>query len=156
MFKVLRTNSNNKDFQYLIKKLNDELLINNNNINNEIQKKYDKLNIIEDINTIIIIYIEDIPAGCGCFREYNKSSVEIKRMFVIQNERNKGIALSILNELEKWIKELKYNEILLETGKNMIGPRKLYEKNGYKIIDNYGYYIGVNNSICMKKQILKV
>jgi hypothetical protein len=29
----------------------------------------------------------------------------------------------------------------------------LYKKSGYEVIENYGQYAGVENSICMKKVI---
>lgn len=153
MLELLRTNNDNRDFQNLITELNKELIFENINVNNEIQEKYNKLNVMENVNTVVIAYLDKIAIGCGCFRIYNNTSVEIKRMFVISEMRKTGIASLILKELEKWIKELEYKEILLETGKNMIGPLKLYKKNKYEIIDNYGPYIGINNSICMKKTL---
>jgi putative acetyltransferase len=35
----------------------------------------------------------------------------------------------------------------------MIAPINLYKKHGYQIIDNYGNYVNVDNSLCMKKII---
>jgi putative acetyltransferase len=153
MLKILRTNSNNKDFQRLVLELNKKLLNENINVDVEIQKKYNKLNIINDIDTVIIAYNDNIAVGCGCFKIYNYESVEIKRMFVLPEKRKLGISSLILKELELWIKELKYKEVLVETGKNMIAPINLYKKYGYKIIDNYGEYVNVDNSLCMKKII---
>lgn len=151
MLELLRTNDNNRDFQNLIIELNKELLFENINVDDEIQKIYNKLNIMENVNTVVVAYLDKIAIGCGCFRIYNNTSVEIKRMFVISEMRKSGIASLILKELEKWIKELEYKEILLETGKNMIGPLKLYKKNKYEIVNNYDPYIDIHNSICMKK-----
>lgn len=151
MLELLRTNDNNRDFQKLIIELNKELLFENINVDDEIQKKYNKLNIMENVNTVVVAYLDKIAIGCGCFGIYNNTSVEIKRMFVISEMRKSGIASLILKELEKWIKELEYKEILLETGKNMIGPLKLYKKNKYEIVNNYDPYIDIHNSICMKK-----
>lgn len=145
MLEILRTDSNNKDFQKLVFELNKALLNENIDVNVEIQNKYNKINIINNIDTVIIAYLDNIAVGCGCFRLYNDEIVEIKRKL--------GISSLILKELESWIKELEYKEILLETGKNMIAPINLYKKYGYQIIDNYGNYVNVDNSICMKKII---
>jgi GNAT superfamily N-acetyltransferase len=43
-------------------------------------------------------------------REYDLKRIEIKRMFVHPEYRNKGIGLDILNELELWASELNYSE----------------------------------------------
>ena len=54
--------------------------------------------------------MENKPIGCGAFREYDLKRIEIKRMFVHPEYRNKGIGLDILNELELWASELNYSE----------------------------------------------
>jgi len=75
-------------------------------------------------------------------------------MYTRPDYRGQGIAKAIITELEHWAKEEGYTTAILETGhlqKDAIG---LYQKLGYEITDNFGQYIGVENSVCMKK-ILK-
>ena len=67
--------------------------------------------------------------------------------------RGKGIASRILNELENWASELRYDKCILETGKRQPEAISLYQRNGYKLIPNYGQYAGVENSVCFEKQI---
>jgi GNAT superfamily N-acetyltransferase len=74
-------------------------------------------------------------------------------MYVLPEQRGKGIAHQILNELEKWAKELGYADCILETGKKQIEAIGLYQKAGYLIIRNYGQYQGVEYSVCMQKSI---
>jgi GNAT superfamily N-acetyltransferase len=74
-------------------------------------------------------------------------------MFVKEDRRGKGIAPTILNELEKWATELGYAACILETGKKQPEAIALYKKGGYQIIPNYGQYHGVDNSVCMRKQL---
>ncbi len=74
-------------------------------------------------------------------------------MYTLPEYRGKGIAKAILTELELWAKEENYSKAILETGymqKDAIG---LYQKLGYKVIENFGQYIGVENSVCMEKNI---
>ena len=66
----------------------------------------------------------------------------------------KGIASQVLTSLEQWAHELGFSRCVLETGKKQPEAIALYLKNGYTITPNYGQYIGVENSVCMKK-ILK-
>jgi len=44
---------------------------------------------------------------------------------------------------------------ILETGKKQPEALSLYLKNGYRIIPNFGPYLGVENSVCFEKFLLK-
>ena len=74
-------------------------------------------------------------------------------MFVLPEQRGKGIAVLILNELEVWAATLGYEFAILETSVRLESAIALYKKSGYKIIPNYGQYIGVESSVCMTKTI---
>jgi putative acetyltransferase len=72
-------------------------------------------------------------------------------MFVLPEGRGRGIASKILAELEQWAKELGFISIQLETSQKLKNAITLYRKFGYEEIPNYGQYIGVESSMCMKK-----
>jgi GNAT superfamily N-acetyltransferase len=74
-------------------------------------------------------------------------------MYTLPEVRGKGLATLVLNELELWAKELKYAKCVLETGKKQPEAIRLYEKNGYIIIPNYGQYAGIKNSLCFEKEL---
>jgi len=74
-------------------------------------------------------------------------------MYVNGNARGKGYATIMLLELEKWAKDLGYHRCLLETGIRQADAVALYKKNKYQVIDNYGQYTGVQNSVCFEKQL---
>ncbi len=75
-------------------------------------------------------------------------------MFVHQNYRGQGIAVSILKELEKWATALGFEIAVLETGKKQPEAIRLYQKSGYQFMPNYGQYEGIENSVCMKKSLI--
>ena len=77
--------------------------------------------------------------------------MEVKRMYTLPDFRGKGIATIVLQELEKWAKELRMEKCMLETGKRQPEAIALYTKNGYRLIPNYGQYAGVENSVCFEK-----
>ena len=79
--------------------------------------------------------------------------MEIKRMFTLAGSRGKGLASLVLKELESWAAEMLYEKCILETGKKQPEAIRLYQKNGYKLIPNYGQYAGVENSVCFEKNI---
>jgi putative acetyltransferase len=95
----------------------------------------------------------NIPAGCGAFRKYEANVAEVKRMYVKPEYRSAGIASTVLKELEKWAAELEYSSCILETGTLQPEAVRLYTKNGYEVIPNYGHYAGVERCICMRKVI---
>ncbi len=74
-------------------------------------------------------------------------------MFVLQQHRGKGIAGQILALLEQWAKEEGFKSCILETGIEQPEAIRVYEREGYKRIPNYGQYIGVEASLCMEKKI---
>lgn len=150
MISIKRTSSDDKDFHLLVDRLNKYLLIQYGGL----QDFYSQFNKIDNIPHVVIAYANGEPAGCGCFKKFDVSSVEIKRMFVAEEHRGKGIGSTILTELEKWAAELGNTEIVLEMGNRQPEAAVLYRKQGFAVIPNYGQYIGMEEtSICMRKQL---
>ncbi|HTE12668.1 MAG TPA: GNAT family N-acetyltransferase [Chitinophagaceae bacterium] len=145
-----RTTSDNADFQNLVALLDEDLKTRDG----DEHTFYAQFNKIENIRNVIVCYTDSKPTGCGAFKAYDQTKAEIKRMFVQPIYRGQGIAGSILKELELWAAELKYAACILETGKKQPEAIRLYQKAGYTIIENYGQYKNVENSICMTKSIL--
>ncbi|MDO3625565.1 GNAT family N-acetyltransferase [Mucilaginibacter sp. BT774] len=145
-----RTNSTDPDFHLLITLLDKEL---NKRYGELMQSTYDRYNHIIDIDTVLIAYSNGLPAGCGCFKQFDDTSAEIKRMFVKNTERGQGIAYKILSELERWAKESGFKDTILETGDKQHEAIALYQKLGYVITSNYGQYSDLETSICMRKEL---
>lgn len=147
---IKRTDSDDPDFHWLVEKLNKDLL----DRYGELQVYYNRFNSIDNIPNVVVAYINDKPVGCGCFKQFAENTIEIKRMFVDEDARGKGIASSILCELEKWAAELANTTAVLEMGNKQPEAAILYRKQGYEITPNYGQYIGMEEtSICMRKEI---
>ena len=149
MISFLRTHSENPDFKKLVVELHAILKI----LDGEDHVFYADLNQTAVLNEVLIAFENNMPVGCGAIRTYSENTVEIKRMYVPELYRNKGIASKILTELEAWAKELGNTKCILETGIMQVEAIGLYPKNGYEKIENYGNYKGVANSICFGKTI---
>lgn len=149
MLRIIRTNSNNKDFIELVKYLDADLAL-RDGIEHSFYAQYNKIN---KIKYTVVAYENDKPVACGAIKEYSPNTIEVKRMYTMPECRGKGIATKVLTELEKWASELSYEKCILETGKKQPEAIRLYKKNGYKIIPNYGQYVGVENSLCFGKEI---
>jgi GNAT superfamily N-acetyltransferase len=149
LIKIIRTNSENKDFINLVQQLDAYLKITDGDEHNF----YNQFNNINVLQHVVVVYKKNIPVGCGAFKEFNAVTTEIKRMFVSKEFRGKGFAKILLLDLENWSKELGYQKCILETGKRQVEAVKFYKKCNYKQIPNYGQYQEMDNSICFEKHL---
>ncbi len=149
MISIVRTNSDNADFRTLVTLLDAELQIRDG----EEHVFYAQFNKIDNLSEVVVAYSGNAAIGCGAIKAYAEQTAEIKRMFVKEENRGKGVAGKILGELETWSRELNFDECILETGFKQPEAITLYKKSGYEVIPNYGQYIGVGNSVCMRKKI---
>lgn len=150
MIEIKKTCRNNANLKILITKLDIELKERYGDSQNE----YNKHNIIEDDDTVLIAYYNELQVACGCYKKFNNETVEIKRMFVQKAYRRKGISKLILQELESKAIDEGYKKAILETGINQPAATNLYYSAGYKRIDNYGQYMNRETSICMLKNLI--
>jgi len=144
-----RTDSSNPDFRTLVAELDADLRLRNG----DVMDIYDQHNVIEQIDTVVIAYVDHKPAACGCFKYYDEQAVEVKRMFVRPEARGRGLSRKVLTELEHWAAELGYTHTVLETGSKQVEALGLYPKAGYELIPKYGPYVNLPDSICFRKQL---
>jgi len=149
MIKVIRTDSDNQDFIELVKYL-DAYLAEKDGDDHSFYAQFNK---IDKIRHVVVAYDNDEPVACGAIKQHTSTTVEIKRMYTSPESRGKGIATKVLTELEVWATELCYKKCILETGKRQPEAIRLYKKNGYKLIPNYGQYAEVDNSVCFEKDL---
>lgn len=149
MYKLIRTNSQNKDFIDLVKLLDEDLA----RRDGEDHSFYAQYNELDNINHALVLYKNNLPLSIGAIKEFDAESMEVKRMYTLSDFRGQGLAKRVLFELENWANELGYKRCVLETGKRQPEAINLYKKNGYKSISNYGQYIGIQNSLCFEKQL---
>ncbi len=147
MITLQRTDCSNIDFQNLVSQLDSDLAIRDG----EDHTFYDQFNKITHIKHALVAYENGIAVGCGALKEFEPGVMEVKRMYVIPEQRRRGIAGQILLALEVWAAELAYKKCVLETGRKQPEAIGLYKKKGYSIIPNYGQYAGVTNSVCFEK-----
>ena len=146
---LFRTTSEHSDFRELVNKLDDDLY----ERNGEAQLQYRLYNQIDKIKHAIVVYADGKPVGCGCFKWFDDETVEMKRMFVLPEMRSKQLAAKLLQELEKWAVEDGFTKSVLETGLRQVEAIRLYTRAGYLLTENYGQYIGMEESICYRKEL---
>lgn len=149
MIRIVRTNAENLDFIDLVTRLDADL----GQRDGEEHNFYHQYNGVNTIKHAVVAFLDNKVIGCGALKKYNKTSMEVKRMYVCPAARGNGFASEILKALEEWAFELGYRQCVLETGKRQPEAISLYIKNNYEIIPNYPPYIGVENSVCFQKNV---
>lgn len=150
MITLERTSTNDPNFLSLVEELDKELWVRYPLV----QQKFAPHNKVDITARVVLAFFDKNIAGCGCFRLMEEhGTVELKRMYVVPNLRGRGIAGSILNELEQWANEEGFIQSKLETGRNQPEAIALYQKYRYTIIPNYPPYTHMAESICMGKRL---
>ena len=149
MIRLVRTISEDPDFRALVQLLDRDLAARDGD-EATFYAQYNKVDLIQHA---LVAYRASEPVGCGAFKEYAADAVEIKRMYVAPAQRGQGVAQAVLGELESWAAELGYAAGVLETGLRNPEAIRLYERAGYVRIPNYGQYVGVANSVCMRRAL---
>jgi|SRR5690606_18838258 len=147
MVTLKRTDAADEDFNELVKLLDTDLQLRDG----EEHYFFAQFNTTEGIKYVVLAYDGEFAVGCGAMKHYGDGVIEIKRMFVRDEYRAQGVATQILQELEKWAMELGYMRCILETGKNQPEAIRLYEKNLYHKIANFGPYKDIESSVCYEK-----
>ncbi|MEV3855621.1 GNAT family N-acetyltransferase [Streptomyces sp. NPDC050095] len=95
----------------------------------------------------LIAYDTGEPVACGGWRAqqqdaqgYADGDAELKRMFVVERARGKGLARRILAALEDSAARAGRTRMVLETGAPLTEAIGLYESSGYRPTDPFGVY----------------
>lgn len=78
---------------------------------------------------------------------------EVKRMYVMQAWRRRGIGAAILAALEERGREIGYGRLVLETGDRQPEAAALYASGGWVRIAPFGPYVGDPTSLCFEKRL---
>ncbi|MFK0116411.1 GNAT family N-acetyltransferase [Streptomyces sp. NPDC090994] len=109
----------------------------------------------------LIAYDEgDVPVATGGWRSqeaneenYRDGDAELKRMFVIEQMRGRGLARRILAALEADARAAGRTRMVLETGTKQPEAVVLYLSSGYERCESFGYYRFHEESLCYAKAL---
>jgi GNAT superfamily N-acetyltransferase len=86
---------------------------------------------------LAIAVLADQPVGCVALRRLDNDSCEMKRLFVRQAARGRGIALALLTWLISEARSQGYSRMLADTLPTMKNALRLYERFGFTPIESY-------------------
>ncbi|WP_338672274.1 GNAT family N-acetyltransferase [Streptomyces sp. SCSIO 30461] len=113
------------------------------------------------LGAYLIAYDEhDHPVATGSWRsqDLNKEGnedgdAELKRMFVVETMRGRGLARRILAALEEDARAAGRVRMVLETGTKQPEAIALYTSSGYEPCAKFGHYRHDEESLCYAKQL---
>lgn len=88
-------------------------------------------------------------AGCGALRSLTDDVAELKRMYA---RPGSGVGAALLAALERQALAFGYRDVWLETRRVNTRAVAFYEKHGYRVIANFGKYVGRLDAICLGKR----
>ncbi|MEU3695628.1 GNAT family N-acetyltransferase [Streptomyces griseoviridis] len=101
-----------------------------------------------------------VPVASGGWRaqeaneeNYRDGDAELKRMFVIEPVRGRGLARRILAALEEDARAAGRTRMVLETGTKQPEAVALYESSGYEPCEKFGFYRFHESSLCYAKKL---
>jgi GNAT superfamily N-acetyltransferase len=100
-----------------------------------------------------IAYVGAEAVGCGAVRLIDRSTAEIKRMYIEPQTRRFGLGGRMLAVLETEARRLGAARLVLETGDRYPDALNLYLEAGFVRVPAFGEYVGSPLSVCMAKDI---
>ena len=88
----------------------------------------------------VVGYLDTTPVAMGGVRRIDDADVEIKRMYVVPDQRGRGLSRVVLAHLESLARDLGATRVLLETGQKQPEAMRLYESSGYERVEGFGHY----------------
>ncbi|HEV7398466.1 MAG TPA: GNAT family N-acetyltransferase [Pyrinomonadaceae bacterium] len=86
---------------------------------------------------LALAVLSDQAVGCIALRRLDNDSCEMKRLFVRQSARGKGIALALLTWLVAEARSQGYSRMLADTLPTMNDALRLYERFGFTPVESY-------------------
>ncbi|MFC9313491.1 GNAT family N-acetyltransferase [Streptomyces nigra] len=101
-----------------------------------------------------------VPVASGGWRSQDENGegnqdgdAELKRMYVVEDMRGRGIARRVLAALEEDARAAGRRRMVLETGAKQPEAVALYTSSGYEPCEKFGYYRFHELSLCYAKAL---
>lgn len=100
-----------------------------------------------------VAYRDGRAVGMGAHRPIDQAASEVRRMYVVREERHAGVAQAILRAIEAHAGAQGFRLLRLETGNRQEPAIRLYERFGFHRIPAFGSYVDDPTSVCFEKAL---
>ena len=103
---------------------------------------------------VLLGYEEDSELlAIGGLKPLGDGSAEVKRMYTLPSARGRRLGRAVLEGLIEWGRAHGLTRLVLETGDQQAEALGLYQSSGFIRIPNFGYYVGIDNSLCFELKL---
>lgn len=113
----------------------------------EDSKYYTRYSESERIETVWVAYENGFPMGCVAYRKREAETGEVKRLFIREEYRGRGISKELLRTVEAHAREQGCASLLLDTRITLEPAVSLYRSFGYQIVYQQGLYIQMEKEL---------
>jgi len=85
----------------------------------------------------LVARLDQQPIGCGALKLCDRSTGEIKRLWVAPHARGLGVARRIVRELESIARSCRLHTVRLDTNESLTEARALYDSCGYHEVEPF-------------------
>jgi GNAT superfamily N-acetyltransferase len=85
----------------------------------------------------VVGFEEGVAVCCGGIKRLPDGACEVKKMFVAEAARGRGVARALLVELERQARDRGYAVARLDTGPRQTRAQRMYERAGYVPVANF-------------------
>ena len=101
----------------------------------------------------LVARVGGVPAGCGGWRVIEPGVAEVKRVYVVPEQRRRGLAQAVMCALEETARRAGHRQMVLNTGPEQPEALRLYAALGYRPVPGFGVYACVADAVFLGKQL---
>lgn len=104
----------------------------------------------EKLENVWLVVLDNVPAGCIAYRQKADGVGEVKRLYIKEEYRGRGISRELLETVECHAKEQGCHTLFCDTRITLEPAVSLYRASGFHIVFQQGLYIQMEKDICDK------
>lgn len=108
---------------------------------------YTRYNENENIGKIWVAVSDNIPIGCIAYREKDDGIGEVKRLYIKEEYRGRGLSKELLKAVECYAEEQGCHTLFLDTRITLEPAVSIYRAFGFQIVFRQGLYIQMEKKI---------
>lgn len=108
---------------------------------------YTRYNENENIGKVWVVSSDDLPIGCIAYRKKADGIGEVKRLYIKEGYRGRGISKELLKTAECHAKEQGCHTLFLDTRITLEPAVSLYRAYGFNTVFQQGLYIQMEKKI---------
>ena len=87
--------------------------------------------------TFLIAELDDAPVGCAGLKRLDDDTAELRRVFVREGARGRGVGRALVAATLQAARDLGYTRIRLDTGSYLHAAQALFRASGFREIGDY-------------------